>query len=188
MTPPKPPPKLLDRIERDFDSLPAFKLAFSSAAYGMASSGYVWLVQDRHGVLGIVPTYGAGTVLIQNRIQRDGAREEWTEASVVERSTPTPPSPPPQQQQQGGAGGRGVRAFSTSPASSYRRGTDLDNLNDERAIEHRGEELFPLLCVSVHERDWLPDYGMWGKEEYLMRFWECVDWQRVHRLHEAYSI
>ena len=68
---------------------------------------------------------------------------------------------------------------STSPALR-------SSSSSHEQVEARGEELYPLLCVSVHERDWLPDYGMWGKEEYLMRFWECVDWSRVFRLYETY--
>lgn len=67
---PLPPKNLLSRIEEDFDSLPAFKSAFSAAALGMVSSGWLWLVRDQTGRLGIVPTFGAGTVLVQDRMQR----------------------------------------------------------------------------------------------------------------------
>lgn len=185
--PPKKPGKsLLTQIENHFESLPAFKLAFSSAAYGMAGSGYVWLVQDREQNLGIIPTFGAGTILVQNRLQRDGGgHAAWFEASSVEskpskkegyfisRTTDAQGSP---FDPRSNAGNRPpqVRSFSSAPSRS-----NSDSV---------GEELFPLLCVSVHERDWLPDYGMWGKEEYLMRFWECVDWERVFRLHEEYKV
>jgi len=192
VAPPKPPPKLLEAIEANFESLPAFKLAFSSMAYGMSGSGYVWLVQDREGYLGVVPTYGAGTLLAQNRMQRDGARTEWIQPSIVEKpETAAPRSLPPsarlqQQQQQQPAS----RQMSTSSRSQFGSTSSVfrPNRNNQEGIEARGEELFPLLCVSVHERDWLPDYGMWGKEEYLMRFWECVDWSRVHRLWETYRV
>jgi Fe-Mn family superoxide dismutase len=180
---------LLDAIETNFESLPAFKLAFASA-YGMSGSGYVWLAQDKDKNLGIVPTYGAGTLLVQNRIQRDGARMEWTQASISEKGTTSPasssPSPlsPSARLQQSGS-----RAMSTSAATQFSSPNSLPRGPSSRNLEgaeSRGEELYPLLCVSVHERDWLPDYGMWGKEEYLMRFWECVDWARVFRLWETY--
>lgn len=183
---PKPNRKLLERIEEEFESLPAFKLAFSSAAYGMSGSGFVWLVQDRHGYLGIVPTYGAGTLLAQNRIQRNGALHSWTAASNVDQvhEEKTPHKSTSSAKSAPGT----PRHFSSSALSSA--GVSLSRSfkrDDESSVDSRGEELYPLLCVSVHERDWLPDYGMWGKEEYLMRFWECVDWDRVWRLHEAYS-
>lgn len=188
VSPPKPPKGLLEAIENSFDSLPAFKLAFSSMAYGMSGSGFVWLVRDRDGHLGVVPTYGAGTVLIQNRMQRNAARSEWCNPSVVDvpPSSPSqgrslPPSARLQQQQTSRAMSTSARGqfVSTSPALR-------SSSSSHEQAEARGEELYPLLCVSVHERDWLPDYGMWGKEEYLMRFWECVDWSRVFRLYETY--
>jgi Fe-Mn family superoxide dismutase len=37
---------------------------------GMAGSGWVWLVMDATGRLGVIGTYGAGTVLVQNRTER----------------------------------------------------------------------------------------------------------------------
>lgn len=186
VSPPKPQTELMDDLEKHFDSLPAFKLAFSSAAYGMSSSGYVWLVRDRHDNLGIVPTFGAGTVLVQNRQQREPAGSQETKASVVQDSAKegsdamrASQSGSPSAPRTSGPGGLQARPFSTSAA--------LRSVVNDRH-ESMGEELFPLLCVSVHERDWLPDYGMWGKEEYLMRFWECVDWARVQRLNATYRV
>ncbi|UZJ54157.1 hypothetical protein CBS101457_003477 [Exobasidium rhododendri] len=192
--PPKPSIKLMEAINANFESLPAFKLAFSSMAYGMSGSGYVWFVRDRNGNLGVVPTYGAGTILVQNRTQRNGARMEWNQPSLVETSAPPPASPRPNsslppsarlQQQQQQQQPPSSRLMSTS--SKVQFASSSINMRGARLAEGAGEELFPLLCVSVHERDWLPDYGMWGKEEYLMRFWECVDWARVNHLWETYG-
>lgn len=196
--PPKPPRELAADLDAYFESVPSFKLAFSSMAYGMSGSGYVWLVRDKAGQLGIVPTYGAGTILIQNRMQRNAARSDWILPSVDEQgpsaqsssssSSSSPSSPPPPSSSSTSSVG-GFRQFSTSHAPS----SDIFNESYSRAMRptegdaSRGEELYPLLCVSVHERDWLPDYGMWGKEEYLMRFWECVDWARVYRLWKSYK-
>lgn len=50
-------------------------------------------------------------------------------------------------------------------------------------LHHYGDKLSPLFCVSVHEHAWLHDYGVWGKEEYLTRFWNALDWGRVARLY-----
>jgi len=52
--------------------------------------------------------------------------------------------------------------------------------------ERIGDILAPLLCVSVQEHAWVgTGYGIWGKEEYLKRFWSVVNWERVGR---AYSL
>ncbi|THH21040.1 hypothetical protein EW146_g435 [Bondarzewia mesenterica] len=93
-----------------------------------------------------------------------------------------------------------ARAFHTSasradepvyPASIYRAGkptqgnsTLVNDPMDLRGIqfEQLGEVLYPLFCVSVHEHAWLGSgYGVWGKEEYLKRFWTCLDWEQVSR-------
>ena len=43
-----------------------------------------------------------------------------------------------------------------------------------------GSTLYPLFCVSVHEHAWMSaGYGIWGKEEYLKRFWTVLDWKNV---------
>ena len=45
--------------------------------------------------------------------------------------------------------------------------------------------LFPLFCVSVHERAWISaGYGVWGKEEYMKRFWSVVDWNKAVKVYE----
>ncbi|CEH18245.1 Manganese superoxide dismutase [Ceraceosorus bombacis] len=155
----KPKGQLLDAITKEYDSLPAFKDAFSATADGMSGSGYVWLVRDAYRNLGIVPTYGAGTVMVQNRIQR-GAHIEGS----------TPPSVPQGEEQPAG------------PSSN------LDSrMGGTTRVQRTGEELYPLFCISIHEHTWLPDYGMEGKDEYLARFWEVLDWERVGQLYDAYN-
>lgn len=43
-----------------------------------------------------------------------------------------------------------------------------------------GDDLSPLMCLSVHEHAWMSaGLGVWGKEEYLRRFWSVVDWRKV---------
>lgn len=184
--PVKPSRAISGIIERSFESLPAFKLAFSSAAYGMSGSGYVWLVQDANRNLGIVPTFGAGTILVQNRTQRfEESNHSLFEASKLSSSSAKSTTDAPlvsDSQSNGNAGSR----LESSPSTSSQMSTFSPSLPNKPDVE-MGENLFPLLCVSVHERDWLPDYGMWGKEEYLMRFWECVNWDRIHELHTSYN-
>ncbi|KAL1916481.1 mitochondrial 37S ribosomal protein mS42 [Calcarisporiella thermophila] len=38
----------------------------------------------------------------------------------------------------------------------------------------------PLLGLSVWEHAYLTDYGVRGKEDYVKKFWEAVDWERVY--------
>ncbi|KAK0534435.1 hypothetical protein OC834_001905 [Tilletia horrida] len=328
-----------------YQNLSALKSAFSAAALGMASSGWVWLVRDQHGKLGIVPTYGAGTLLVQGRYQcaRGGATpslqdplpgavdggvaaapaaglgqerggvtpaagqsdsaavrdnvgaalgggvnapssqpapplgESSTSSSNDPANRIVPPAPgasssPAAQGNTGGTIGGGVgvgggaRSFSTSAfrlagegdgmksdfagslrtlvdrsaaasrgagsvfgsgalggsagataAAGGRRGAHMPPLGNSTSLSANlggfgaaspngpgfrrgmprrqldeyeadaGAALLPLLCVSVHEHAWMPDYGVWGKEEYLRQFWECVDWYIVEYLYGMYE-
>ncbi|CAD6935899.1 unnamed protein product [Tilletia controversa] len=295
-----------------YQSLPALKSAFSAAAMGMASSGWVWLVRDGHGKLGVVGTYGAGTLLLQSREQRGGggANASWVvdpsaevvlqtggagevngggvspaagqSVSAVQRdnvgatmgggvnaSSTAPAAAIGEKTSAGGGsskdsankvvppaagssvspaakgnpggtvgGGVGVRSFSTSSGAlagsnsgrggggggglvddlagtlgkfvsqsssfsaastnqggygaaspngqGFRRSTITRRSLDEYESD-AGAMLFPLLCVSVHEHAWLGDYGLWGKEEYLRQYWECVDWKVVEHLYNVYE-
>ena len=160
---------LATAISDQFGSLPQLKLAFSAAAMGMVSSGYVWLVKDEHGRLGIVPTYGAGTVLVQQRQQRGPSDHA---ASVQDgRSAPDAPEPAP-----------GEAPASQKPLAPSAPPSRFDSLAQGSAAGAIGNHIYPLFCVSVFEHAWLGDYGFWGKERYLANFWDCLNWERVEQL------
>ncbi|KAH9843730.1 uncharacterized protein C8Q71DRAFT_11812 [Rhodofomes roseus] len=55
-------------------------------------------------------------------------------------------------------------------------------------IRKVGETLYPLFCVSVHEHAWLPEYGVWGKEEYMKRFWTVLDWAKVVERYKMFTV
>ncbi|EPQ27600.1 uncharacterized protein PFL1_04738 [Pseudozyma flocculosa PF-1] len=151
-----------DAISKSFNSYPEMCLAFSSAAFGMSGSGWVWLVTDQSGNLGVVPTYGAGTVVVQNRMQQG---KHFALPSINDG--------------QGGPEGTDPNAMPAAarpgrPSSARLFATEV------------GKELYPLLNISVHEHAWLNDYGIMGKEEYLTRFWNCVNWDRVEERFKEY--
>ncbi|KAN0064198.1 hypothetical protein ACQY0O_003365 [Thecaphora frezii] len=154
---PTPLPKLASAISSSFGSYPEMCLAFSSAAFGMSGSGWVWLVTDRARNLGVVPTYGAGTVIVQNRLQQG---QHFSLPSIND-------------------GTGGDKASTSGDVERQKRPV-------ASALPGVGEELFPLLNISVHEHAWLNDYGIMGKEEYLTRFWNCVNWDQVEERFEAY--
>jgi Fe-Mn family superoxide dismutase len=47
-----------------------------------------------------------------------------------------------------------------------------------------GNPITPLLCVNTWEHAWLYDYGFDGKDEYLERWWDRVDWNLVENAHK----
>lgn len=165
---PTPLPKVATAISKSFGSFPEMCLAFSSAAYGMAGSGWVWLVTDQHRNLGVVPTFGSGTVVVQNRMQQG---KHFLLPSINDQSTGSPD---------------GAKKGSQS-SPSERPSRPADSLFGGLGISDKvGKELYPLLNISVHEHAWLNDYGIMGKEEYLTRFWNCVNWDKVEERFDAY--
>lgn len=73
-------------------SLQDLKTYVTAAATGMlSSSGFVWLVTDSQGRLGVIATYGAGTLLVDNRRQTlspDGTPELGGVYVPAEKVTP----------------------------------------------------------------------------------------------------
>ena len=167
----------------------------------MFSSGWMWLVTDEHGHLGIVPTFGAGTLLVRSS-RASPALEEWIRAvgePSLQELTPhgqvpafaPAPEPPRASSPLSGAPLGGVppvdphahtRSMATyHPIPRGTREAPPMEVNDTRIDPKKiGKTLFPLLCVSVHEHAWVSaGYGVWGKEEYMKRFWSVVDWANV---------
>ena len=222
---------LLRRISYDYGSLAHFKSNFSAAVLGMFSSGYIWFVTDQDGQLGIVPTFGAGTLLVRSS-RPSPALEEWQQIvgepvlQVFSENAPsenTPPESAPAENVSSSShtpapgptaaassapppgtssplsgvthGAPGLdphghtRTISTypRPRDMYSSSYDADRtLNKtEKDARKTGETLFPLFCVSVHERAWISaGYGVWGKEEYMKRFWSVVDWNKAVKVYE----
>lgn len=96
-----------------------------------------------------------------------------------------------------------ARTFSTSALawSDFSRGSTIDTASmfgsdgellppgsgGKPKIARVGEVLNPLFCVSLHEHAWLPSYGVWGKEEYMKRFWTVLDWEKVVNRWEKFT-
>jgi superoxide dismutase, Fe-Mn family len=53
-------------------------------------------------------------------------------------------------------------------------------VEDLRANRRHEYLILPLLGVNCWEHAYLPDYGVVGKEKYLLNWWTAINWQRVH--------
>ncbi|EKM59583.1 uncharacterized protein PHACADRAFT_250176 [Phanerochaete carnosa HHB-10118-sp] len=191
-------------FRQDYGSLTQLKSTFSATAMGIFGSGWVWLVCDQTGQLAVVPTFGAGTLLVRSQ-ERLQARLKISDAVIGEApivgrprtipgvkpsgqpapsspasgvSSQQPPVHPPTQ----------TRQLSSSALSAFDLpGFKAAGLNDKGGRGPLGDVLFPLLCISVHEHAWVSaGYGVWGKEEYMKRFWSVVNWKQVSEHYETY--
>ncbi|CAE7224963.1 unnamed protein product [Rhizoctonia solani] len=191
---------LNQKIRTDFESLTHLKSTVSAAALGMNSSGWVWLVQDANGLLGVVPTFGAGTVLVRNRMHRSPSFSVVVGESADPRLVPASAGSPPPSTASPSSGSNTlrpqkptidksrippVREYANQPA--YSAG-DINNIFDQAHVTDFtkiGDVLNPLFCISVNEHAWMSSgYGVWGKEKYLQKFWTVLDWAKVSRISE----
>lgn len=155
------------KLNEAFGSVQEFKNAFNAAAYGMTGTGNIWLAYDTtERKLGIVPTYGAGTILVQARQQRGPAElENLASTHDSDSQQGEDRSMMYNEQEEGG-----------QLSDEYQRPRPPRFGTAPRRI------LVPLMCLSIHEHAWMPDWGICGKEEYLIRFWDAVDWRRVDKM------
>lgn len=181
----------------------------------MISTGYVWFVTDKHGNLGVVATYGAGTLLTRSRLQDESPLEiKFSSSSSQARSDPSAPlsassptspasglsHPPPPMHPSSPSRALHTSALRQNDDVTVRPKTLWGNNASRSPPEFRalpdsnttnfktlGEVLFPLFCVSVHEHNWVASgYGVWGKERYMANFWTCLDWSKVSDAYERF--
>ncbi|KAF5369959.1 hypothetical protein D9758_001414 [Tetrapyrgos nigripes] len=117
LPPPTPHfPHLLTQIRLQHGSLTQLKSPFSAAAMEMFTNGYIWFVTDAAGNTAVIPTFGPGSLLIE---QYEGENEDYEAESEANASpTPalTPKSPPP-----------GVSPSSASGVSSASSSTPMNH-------------------------------------------------------------
>ncbi|KZT62371.1 manganese and iron superoxide dismutase [Calocera cornea HHB12733] len=162
-------------LEEHYGNVQQFISYMSAAAMGMVGSGWVWLVIDAQGRLATVATYGAGTMLIRARAQANpmGSRDLPLFGGAWEGERAGAPRPLlPRRKALRSPDGSGV--------------VQLPLTADAANFKFFGQSLNPIMCISVHEHAWLHDYGVWGKEEYLKRFWTVLDWDKVSRYHRKW--
>ncbi|KDQ64996.1 hypothetical protein JAAARDRAFT_167828 [Jaapia argillacea MUCL 33604] len=226
--------QLIHKIKLQYGSIDQMKSSVAAAATGIFSSGWVWFVTDTSGNLGVIPTFGTGTLLVRSSRQMAGnhendvlgvpepGSESAAEAKEVANHTdpnpvphsqsshPTPTSPTsglshspsplnpstPSRTFHATPSARAADPFS-SPASSLWDPLPLSDAGlaetttqtiAKSDIASIGETLIPLFCISVYEHAWLSSgYGIWGKEEYLKRFWTVLDWGKVEATYQKFG-
>ncbi|MBW0550594.1 hypothetical protein O181_090309 [Austropuccinia psidii MF-1] len=151
------PNKLLVDMTESGSSPESLKQDFLAAASAQFGGGFVWLVSDnKNGLLRILNTYSAGT--------------PYSEAFARQQPVDTNTEP--------------VRK-STGWLNTEALGDRGGSVN----VAPGGLAVTPLLCVNTWEHAWLFDYGFGGeagggKDEYLERWWDRVDWNLVENAHK----
>ncbi|KAI0698865.1 Manganese/iron superoxide dismutase [Cytidiella melzeri] len=181
-------PDLAQAINSDFGNLEQLKSTFSAAVVAMRCQGYVWLLVDKRGHLAVYPTFGNGTLLIHGGDFLPAKAGVNLSSTVIgeephglgnyrlksDAGGPSSPASgfslnptsfhPPRQT-------RSYTPFKVASVHGESRGSDVTAMTDK---------LYPLFCVSVHEHAWMSaGYGVWGKEEWMKKFWAVVNWEQA---------
>ncbi|GAA5886104.1 hypothetical protein JCM6882_004267 [Rhodosporidiobolus microsporus] len=185
-------------------SFPALISHFSAHVSGLhpSSGAYVWLVTDPNGNLGVVGTYAGGTVLVKERRQTGygsyggqdlrvlgeqvEVAEPAAEGAVEGEASPSSSSASTWQS---------VPSSRRSPSSSPASSTLLDSTYAPSTVFSAGlgahaqvaKSLHPLVALSVHPHCYVDDYGVWGRDEYVRKWWGAVDWKKVEDAYEAFT-
>lgn len=72
----------------------------------------------------------------------------------------------------GGAYRRQMRDANTTRAVT-------DGMPNGYQLQANAGNIIPLLNVNCWEHAWVSEYGVWGKKEYLERWFNRVDWNKV---------
>ncbi|EED16276.1 Fe superoxide dismutase, putative [Talaromyces stipitatus ATCC 10500] len=151
------PDKLASDMSDSASSPESLKQDFLATASAQFGPGFVWLVaQANTGLLRILSTYNAGTPYPEAFARQQG---------VDMNNEPTP------------AAGQTPKFYSFLGLPSSGEATP--------DLAPGGMPLTPLLCVNTWEHVWMMDHGIGGKDEYLERWWDRVDWNAVEDAHKA---
>ncbi|TRM68499.1 Manganese/iron superoxide dismutase [Schizophyllum amplum] len=154
-------------IRAQYGSLAQLKSAFMGAAQGMFTSGFLWLVSDSRGNMGIVPTFGPGTLLIRSRAHLAASDADFKRPNSI----------------------MDENADFAESMSNLDEGVPAQvALTDKLTALNYGDVLYPLLCVPMYEHTWISaGYGVWGREAWLRHLWSVVDWAAVSENYAAAS-
>lgn len=126
-----------------------------ATAEAMFGNGFVWLVVDHNsGFMRILSTYNAGSPYpaAHHRTQAIDTATTDPDVSMYNASTTK----------------QKVGSFGMYSGSRTPKGLG-------------GMELTPILCVNVWQHMYLRDYGVGGKEAYLQRWWNRINWDVVEQ-------
>lgn len=171
----------------------------------MSSSGWVFLVMNAQNRLGVMSTFGPGTLLIRSRTPMVSNLSASQQVHQVEDTNSSNANGTQSLKQP-----TSDTASSTSSGSLfwkqasdpvYDRQANLfrDSMMNTRSPrnfrgapnerwEKIGERLYPLFSICIYEHAWMSaDYGVWGLDEYIRRFWTVIDWSKVSTYFHKFS-
>ena len=189
-------PELREWIISSFGSIAEFRTLLLNSAKGIKGDGMVWLVtqatysestiknkmtnafenseNQKYGSLAIVNTYNAGVadnLLVSGQLTKLSQQKEARVLASKKKSENI----------------EGVDVGMKKEANFENREGQNDSLTlgsteeAEAAVLFPDRKLLPLLAIDVSPRNYLLDYGVFGKNLYLENLWNCINWDVVSK-------
>ncbi|KAL1976691.1 hypothetical protein VTN31DRAFT_2973 [Thermomyces dupontii] len=157
------PEDLVKDIDDSCSSVESLKQDFLAAASAMFGPGFVWLVTDmnKEGMIKILCTYNAGSPYPQ----------AYTRRQSVDMNTENPESP--------------ASSSTGTQIGNQFAGVMGSHAPNRRDLAPGAIDVQPILCVNTWEHVWMMDYGIAGKDEFLERWWNRVNWEAVFENHKT---
>lgn len=154
---------LQDALISSFGSIVEFRSLLMNSNLAISGDGFTWLVARRpighegsdvvFDKLFVVNTYNAGTPFNFHRSGHiDDLRIQYSKKSTPLETLEEEDS-----------------AFSMSRSVEEARQTEA----------YKKVSYVPLLAIDASPKAWLHDYGVFGKQAYLDRVWESIEWNVV---------
>lgn len=189
---------LMSHIRIHHGSIQQLRSAFSAAALGTFTNGWVWFVSDQEGKTSMITTYGPGTLLVRSRMDMDSSQllPGNPRLSATPFPSPLPSTPLDAPASSSFSSGDMTPASfpsqsSNSEASFMSHASGLYTTTNSLPKRPKpsglavGDVLYPLFCVPMYEHAWMSaGYGVWGKERWLKEFWSVLDWRKVNTTYE----
>lgn len=171
---------LREWIIESLGSIAEFRTLLLNSAKGIKGDGTAWLVaeskegqwaaSEKHTLeftnLAVVNTYNTGVVddsLRSGQLSRLQQQKQAKEAQLKEQ------------------GSSEVTEELKEIESEIER-LALGTVEEaEFSKLYHGKKLLPVLAIDASMRNYLFDYGVYGKQQYLENVWECIDWDVVAR-------
>lgn len=182
-----------------FGSLVEFRTLLLNSAKGIKGDGITWLVarasRSENGflnhnssdltykTLSVMNTYNAGIVddaIRSGQIEKfkqqkaakiEALRRKQQEKELISNSESSTPSDEVEPE---------IVNETSTEFAGIPKNLILGTIEEaEFATLYSDCKLLPLLAIDASMRNYLLDYGIYGKQEYLNNFWDCIDWDVV---------
>lgn len=152
-------------LEKTFGSVETLRTTFLETAAAMFGPGFVWLAwcpkagAHSQGEFRILTTYLAGSPYPEAGYRQQGIDMSNQNANSYQSYLSAQPA---------------------NTAGSF--GAWSRSGRDAARVPPGGTTLTPVLCVNTWEHVYIRDYGIAGKRQYLMDWWNAIDWNQVQTL------